>query len=110
MSRLLWLMAAAFLAGLGVVIGNRMSVEAMGVVVGVVLGAAILSIVVVCIGVGISEYFRHEEAREAERTKQMQIALEAARLTVSHAKPQYPTEGFYVQGTRVRQIGGPGVN
>jgi hypothetical protein len=29
-----------FLAGLGVVIGNRMSVEAMGVVVGVVLGVA----------------------------------------------------------------------
>jgi hypothetical protein len=29
-----------FLAGLGVVIGNRMSTEAMGVVVGVVLGVA----------------------------------------------------------------------
>lgn len=40
MGRLLWLMAACFLAGLGVVIGNRMSVEAMGVVVGVVLGVA----------------------------------------------------------------------
>jgi len=36
----LWILAALFLAGLGVVIGNRMSVEAMGVVVGVVLGVA----------------------------------------------------------------------
>lgn len=35
-----WILAAMFLAGLGVVIGNRMSVEAMGVVVGVVLGVA----------------------------------------------------------------------
>jgi hypothetical protein len=36
----LWILAAMFLAGLGVVIGNRMSVEAIGVVVGVVLGVA----------------------------------------------------------------------
>lgn len=36
----LWFLAAVFLAGLGVVIGNRMSTEAMGVVVGVVLGVA----------------------------------------------------------------------
>ena len=38
--RKFWILAAMFLAGLGVVIGNRMSVEAMGVVVGVVLGVA----------------------------------------------------------------------
>lgn len=38
--RKIWILAAMFLAGLGVVIGNRMSVEAMGVVVGVVLGVA----------------------------------------------------------------------
>jgi hypothetical protein len=38
--RKVWVLAAMFLAGLGVVIGNRMSVEAMGVVVGVVLGVA----------------------------------------------------------------------
>ena len=36
----LWILAAMFLAGLGVVIGNRMSVEAIGVVVGVALGVA----------------------------------------------------------------------
>lgn len=35
-----WVLLAVFLAGLGVVIGTRMSVEAMGVVVGVVLGVA----------------------------------------------------------------------
>lgn len=105
----LWILAVAFLVGLGAVVGDGMSVEARGVLVGVVLGAAILSIVIVCLGVGISEYFRHEEARDAERTKQMQIALEAARFAaLSHAKPQYPTpDGCYVQGTRVRQIGGP---
>ena len=38
--RKVWILIAMFLAGLGVVIGNRMSTEAMGVVVGVVLGVA----------------------------------------------------------------------
>jgi hypothetical protein len=40
MGRLIWILLAVFLAGLGMVIGTRMSVEAMGVVVGVVLGVA----------------------------------------------------------------------
>lgn len=35
-----WLLLAAFLAGFGVIIGYRMSAEATGVVVGVVLGVA----------------------------------------------------------------------
>jgi hypothetical protein len=34
------LLLAAFLVGLGIVVGNRMSAEATGVVVGVVLGVA----------------------------------------------------------------------
>lgn len=107
MGRLLWILAAAFLAGLGVVIGNRMSSDAIGVVVGVALGAAILSIVIACIGIGISEYLRHQEAMEVERTKQMTIALEAARFAaLSHAMPQNPTPTFYAGG-RYRQIPPP---
>ena len=35
-----WVLAAMFLVGFGLAIGSRMPVEAMGVVVGVVLGVA----------------------------------------------------------------------
>lgn len=62
----LWFLAAVFLAGLGVVIGNRMSTEAMGVVVGVVLGvaASIPMVLIILLFLGRRDK-KEEERRQA---------------------------------------------
>lgn len=59
----LWFLAAVFLAGLGVVIGNRMSTEAMGVVVGVVLGVAASIPMVLIILLFLARRDKKEEER-----------------------------------------------
>ncbi|MDH7490461.1 MAG: hypothetical protein QHH80_13275 [Anaerolineae bacterium] len=58
-----WFLAAVFLAGLGVVIGNRMSTEAMGVVVGVVLGVAASIPMVLIILLFLARRDKKEEER-----------------------------------------------
>jgi len=60
----LWFLAAVFLAGLGVVIGNRMSTEAMGVVVGVVLGVAASIPMVLIILLFLARRERKDEERK----------------------------------------------
>jgi hypothetical protein len=62
-----WALGAIFLAGLGLVIGSRMSTEAMAVVVGVVLGvaAAIPMALLVLLFVGRND--KREERQEREQ-------------------------------------------
>jgi Mg-chelatase subunit ChlD len=102
----IWLLAAAALAGFGIAAGNSMSAEAMGVVVGVVLGVA----AAIPMALLVMLFVARRDRREEPQQEQPPTVL----IVDGRGIPQYPTapDGCYWQGTRLRQIGGPrgGVN
>lgn len=91
--RAAFILTAAFLIGLGFVIGSRLSTEAMGVVVGVVLGiaAAIPTTLLVALIL---------DNQKQKEPKQPDVFIVDGR-----GIPQYPTE--YYAGGRYRQIPPP---
>ena len=99
MGRLLWILAAAFLLGLGVVIGDRMSVEAMGVVVGVVLGIAAAIPTTLLVALAMQRQARPEPPTEPPQV----FIVDGGIPRESHTNPT-PT---YYAGGRYRQIPPP---
>ncbi len=96
----LWILLAAFLVGLGVIVGSRMSSEAMGVVVGVVLGVAATIPMALLVMLFVARRERKEAQRRESAYPPVVIVTPGGGHTQTPRMPYLPPAGFGGEGHR----------
>lgn len=98
--RKLWILLAAFLVGLGVIVGSRMSAEAMGVVVGVVLGVAASIPMALLIMLFVARREKKETQRRDSAYPPVVIVTPGGGQAQSARMPYLPPAGYGGEGHR----------
>lgn len=93
--RKLWILAAMFVAGLGVMIGSQMSVESMGVVVGVVLGVTASIPMTLLVMMFLSRKDKKEEERRSNAAYPPVIVVTGNGQPQSMRMPYMPLPANY---------------